>query len=252
VLKWNSVHFEEASPRWEDSLAPALYSSVMGAQATVESDGYVYFTSSYPLYRCRATAASIIDLPSSYEGWTCLENGTTAADGKVVRDGTGNLLWTWRPQTPALSEADEKSLRQRGIFNASEGWVSLIDAATGKSVGLRRGSTHWNAHLGRYLILSSAAAGEIYMSVSETSSIVGPYHVGTLVAAHNSTGSGLDSLGSDTGLATNCYNPTQHPFLSSTVESPGDEIIYFSCTFTTSFAPEYVDCGALLAQLRYF
>ena len=74
----------------------------------------------------------------------------------------------------ALSEADQKTLLQKGVLKEGEGWINLIDAKTGSSVVLARGSTHWNAHLERYLLISEpTAAGQIWVSKSETADITG-------------------------------------------------------------------------------
>lgn len=249
--------------RWnassQDNPLYPLYSNVMGSHSTVVGDGYVYFTSAYPAYRAPATVDALSKLPQMYEAWTCLEPGTTVADGKVVRDPTsGNVIYSWTPLTPALTEADEKALVVKGVLKQGEGWINLSDAKSGGSVALARGSTHWNKHIGGYLLISEpTAAGQIWVAKSETAEITGPYRTATMVAAHNSTGSGIGGGGgtSDTGLATNCYNPTQHTFMSNTTTSPGDEVVYFSCTFVTSFAPlqhktERYDYNSLVYRLN--
>jgi hypothetical protein len=52
------THFEEIGIRWNASQTPDLYSNIMGSQATNGLDGYVYFTTAYPLYRCAATVTA--------------------------------------------------------------------------------------------------------------------------------------------------------------------------------------------------
>ena len=117
-----------------------------------------------------ATAEALTTLPTSYEGWSCLENGTTVADGKLVRDpDTGKLVWAWRKTTPALSEADEAGLRAKGVLKAGEGWISM----NGGDLKLERGSTHpIPGASGKYLLLSSGqTAGDIWASVSTGNSL---------------------------------------------------------------------------------
>ena len=101
MLQWDADanHFVEGGQRWNASNADPLYANVMGSQSTVV-DGRVYFTSNYPAYRATATVDALSKLPETFESWTCLQPGTTVADGKVVRDPvSGALVYKWTPQT---------------------------------------------------------------------------------------------------------------------------------------------------------
>jgi hypothetical protein len=231
ALVWNTTEsrFDELS-RWNTSVAPFLQDGVLGAQATVGVDGYIYFTSAYPQYRVPAHPASFAALPTTYEGWSCLENGTTVADNRVERGSSGKPVWQWRLATEAPSEDDEK--HKLNLWPAGR-WLSLNNG----TVQLQRGSTHWNDALGRFVLVGSADPGTVWVAAADKGApIEGPYRTAVLVAAHNSTGSTLSPQGSITSRATNLYNPTQHPFLTDPLSSP--TTIFFSGTYCTSFAPQ--------------
>jgi hypothetical protein len=129
------------------------------------------------------------------------------------------LIISWVARCSVLGEKSS-SLARHGAIDSTLCWV---------------GSQHAHAPLiscysdtPNITITNDAA---MLKAKSVGASIVGPYTTSMLVAAHNSTGSGLGN--GDETLATNCYNPTQHVFMSNT------SLVYFSCTFVTTFAPQH-------------
>src|SRR5690606_12918869 len=112
-----------------------------------EADGtrYVYFTTPFPLARVPADPEALAD-PSRYEGFTCLEAGTTFEDRRLDRGPDGHLIYGWKAQTPPRSPDEQAKLIDEGLMEPGEALIALRDPETGQEVRPHGGTTYWNEH----------------------------------------------------------------------------------------------------------
>jgi hypothetical protein len=180
---------------------------------------YVYFGDPFPLVRTRATAASVLDL-NTYEAYTCLQAGTTVADGKIQRDENGQLAYAWKRNTPAVGADEQAKLIELGKMRADEAWLQLRDRATGKPIVPHRGSMSWNAYRKRWISIfcqigGTSPLGEIWYA--EAASPLGPWREAVKIVTHD---------------RYTFYNPLEHAALSQ----EGGRVIFFEGTYTQSFS----------------
>lgn len=177
-------------------------------------DRKVYFALPYPFLRVRAGWADALD-PERYEGFTCI------ADGKVERDGAGRPVFAWRRGARPMTPARQAELVRKGTLKRGEGWIGTVDAATGKSIFLHRGSVRWNAHRKRYVMIATrrggedSALGEVYYVEAERPE--GPWAKAVKVVTHR---------------GYSFYNPVHHDFF----DQEGGRLIYFEGTYTRTFS----------------
>jgi hypothetical protein len=179
---------------------------------------FVYFANPYPLTRVKADAAALAR-PAEYEGFTCLKEGTTPADGKVDRDG-GRVRWSWKKGTSPLTPAQEAKLVKSGALRADEALTHLRDADTGKAVVAHGGSVYWNDYRKRWVMIvvqsfGTSALGEVWYAEADTPA--GPWVYARKVVTHD---------------RYSFYNPTQHPFF----DEKGGRLIYFEGTYAATFS----------------
>lgn len=73
----------------------------------------------------------------SYEAYTCLKQNSTFANPEVDRDSSGQLVYSWKTNTPPVTEDEQVALQQTGVLHPGEGLINLTDSVTGLSVLLQ-------------------------------------------------------------------------------------------------------------------
>ena len=95
-----------------------------------------------------------------------------------------------------------------------EGWLQLMDVATGQPITSFRGSVFWNEFRQKWILISGAQT--IWYSEADTP--LGPWHYAVKVADHHNY----------------FYNPHQHPYL----DKENGRFIYFEGTYTKFIGPD--------------
>jgi hypothetical protein len=181
---------------------------------------YLYFGTSTPLVRVKATVESYCDL-AEYEAYTCLAAGTQVDDGRIDRDEAGQVRYAWKKHTPPVGTADQAKLVRRGMLKANEGLVQLRATATGKPLLAHHNScAAWNPYRKRWtnVILELGGAsmlGEIWYA--EADSPLGPWVYATKIVSHDKY---------------SFYNPRQHVNFAPA----GSSQLYFEGTYTHTFS----------------
>jgi hypothetical protein len=183
---------------------------------------YVYFPAPYALLRVKADWQSVLDT-TAYEGFTPLVAGSRFQKDQtqLERDATGNLLRTWKKNTPPLSEAQEAALIKAGLMKPDEAWLRLKDVQTGAPVRLHAGTVNWNPFRKKWVTIAveqfgkPSYLGEVWYTESDQPQ--GPYRLARKIVTHD---------------RYSFYNPAHHPFF----DQQGGKIIYFEGTYTTTFS----------------
>ena len=181
---------------------------------------YVYFATSAPLARIKASAESYQDL-DEYEAFTCLKPGSTLKAPEIDRDEAGRVRFGWKKNAPPLEAAQQAQLVKDGLLKEHEGLLQFRDAATGKPIVAHNNScTAWNEHRQKWVNIilqfyGTSVLGEIWYA--EADSPVGPWVYATKVITHDQY---------------SFYNPKQHPYFSR----KGSKHLYFEGTYTHAFS----------------
>ncbi len=182
---------------------------------------YVVCADPYPLVRVKADAASVTHL-DQYEAFTCMLPGSVRrGKAEIDRDADGRARYRWRSGAPAVDADWQKRLIASGQLRADEAMFSTQDADTGRPVQLARGSTYWNDHRRRWVLIateqggSSSNLGEVWFAESDAP--LGPWVYARKVATHDKY---------------SFYNPKQHP----TFSKQDGRIIFFEGTYTYTFS----------------
>lgn len=157
----------------------------------------------------------------SYEAYTCLKQNSTFANPEVDRDSSGQLVYSWKTNTPPVTEDEQVALQQAGVLHPGEGLINLTDSVTGLSVLLQgwcsqltlsvcvcvaalshsrshnpqvkltRSALEWNEYLKQWVLIGQAIntnqpgysfLGEIYFAAADK--VEGPYRKATKVVTH--------------------------------------------------------------------
>lgn len=188
----------------------------------LESEGkeYLLFGDVYPTVRVPATLEDYENL-DSYEAWTCLKLGSTKDVPIVDRSSDGTLHWSWTKDGLPVDSRMEQVLVDTGLIKAEEARGQLLDADSGKTVKLHRGSVNWNAHRQHWVMIfgelggSTSNIGEIWYAEAE--SPTGPWNKATKIVTHDQY---------------SFYNPVYHAFL----DQENGRFIYFEGTYVTTFS----------------
>jgi hypothetical protein len=181
---------------------------------------YIYFTNPLPLTRVKADPAAFVD-PRRYEGFTCLNAGTVAADRQLDRDAKGRLLYSWKANTPFLTLKDQTMLVEAGTMRPDETLVALRDVDSGRELQAHTGSVYWNEYRKRWILVcvelngGSSMLGELWFA--EADAPTGPWVYARKIVTHDKY---------------TFYNPKHHPFF----DQDGGRTIYFEGTYTHSFS----------------
>ncbi|MEX2174124.1 MAG: hypothetical protein WD872_07165 [Pirellulaceae bacterium] len=216
---------------WNDKNAAFEHQMEFAPDAPLYPDGhtfrhrergedYVYFTTSFPLVRTRATVESYLNL-GEYEAFTCLRPGTTLSQAQIDRDAAGRVRYAWKRGTTPVMPQDQARLVREGKLHVHEGLLQLRDVATGKAVLAHQGSSaEWNERRQRWtnIVLEyygTSLLGEIWYA--EADSPLGPWVYATKVVTHDKY---------------SFYNPQQHP----TFNAADRRYLYFEGTYTHTFS----------------
>ncbi|HOS92533.1 MAG TPA: hypothetical protein PLD23_00015 [Armatimonadota bacterium] len=193
-----------------------------GHPVAIREDGrdWLLFPTPFASLRCEATIEALSD-PGRYESFTCLAPGARfAAEHTAVERGPdGTLVWGWKPNTDAITQAQEAELAVAGLLRPDECRYQVRDG-TGQAIRLHNGSLAWNAYRQRWIMIvaqaggSSSVLGEIWFA--EADSPTGPWTSCTKIVTHDHYG---------------LYNPVHHPFL----DQDGGRVIYFQGTYSQTF-----------------
>ncbi|MBI2927839.1 MAG: hypothetical protein HYY24_19275 [Verrucomicrobia bacterium] len=182
-------------------------------RAEIDGVEYLYL---YLNLRVKADVESLSDL-KNYEAFTCV-----AGDGKlrgrdtaIERDASGRARYSWKAGADRLYPGRLRELSAHGKLKPDEAWIQLHDFETGQPFEAGRGSVYWNEFRRRWVMTTSARAGEIWFAEGDTP--LGPWVDARRVVSHD---------------RYNFYNPTQHPFF----DREGGQLIYFEGTYTAVFS----------------
>ena len=184
---------------------------------------YVVFADPYPLVRVPADAGHLTDL-KEYEAFTCLLPGSTVDRGgqvQVDRGDDGRARYRWRKNAPPVSADRQNRLVAAKTLADDEVMFALQDPDSGRAVRLARGSTSWNDHRHRWVLIgtesggTSSNLGEVWFA--EADSPLGPWVYARKVVTHDKY---------------SFYNPKQHP----TFAQENGRLIYFEGTYTYTFS----------------
>jgi hypothetical protein len=183
---------------------------------------YFYFPAPYATLRVKADWESVI-APAAYEGFTPLVAGARyKKEGAALeRDEAGKLIWSWKKNTPPLSDSQQASLIKSGAMKAEEAWYRLKDVETNEEVRLHAGTVAWNAFRKKWMMIAvqhfgkPSFLGEVWFTEADRPE--GPYLLGRRIVTHD---------------RYSFYNPAHHPFLDQEI----GRVIYFEGTYTTTFS----------------
>ncbi len=160
---------------------------------------YVYYCTPYPLVRAPAEPEKLKKL-ENYEAFSCLVEGTKAADGRIERGPDGKVRYDWKKNTAPLGPNELANLIKKGKLKPQEALLHLRDADSGKAVTAHGGSVYFNQHRQRWLMIAVEAwgttsrLGEIWYAEADTP--LGPWVYARKVVSHD---------------RYSCYNPKQDP-----------------------------------------
>jgi len=180
----------------------------------------VYFADPYPIARVAAGSGPIADL-GQYEAYTCLLPGSTLDRPDVDREPDGSARYAWRRGAPMLDALGQDRLVRSGVLRPGDRLFPLRDVDSGRSILAHRGSTYWNEHRRRWVMIAveiggtTSHLGEVWFA--EADSPIGPWVYARKVATHD---------------RYSFYNPKQHPSFAK----GGGRTIFFEGTYTTSFS----------------
>ena len=187
---------------------------------------YIYFTTPYPAVRVKGDWNSYLDL-DSYEGFTCLKQGTRYSKGQAQLDRgpDGKLIWAWKKGTPPLTGREQDELVSAGKLKREESPFRLQDADTGAPILLNSCSCFWNEYRKRYIMIACQALGATVLGeiwYGEADSPEGPWVGARKIITH----------ANKKGDAHDFYNPTQHPFF----DQNGGRVIYLEGSYVNTFS----------------
>jgi hypothetical protein len=212
----------------ESPLAPGSHPF----RVNVDGEEHIYFPGyylrpmSYAPIRVRAGWQSLLDL-SQYEAFTCLKPGTRydKADPPLDRSSDGKLIWAWKRDTAALTEAQLRELVEAGHMARDESPLRLTDIDTGEALRTFGGSIQWNEYRKRWILITVNAisdeviGGDVYFA--EANAPEGPWVYAKKIATHSAKDDDYDF-----------YNPVHHTFY----DQQGGRLIYFQGTLSTFFS----------------
>ena len=199
-----------------------------GAHTFVHADEatghlYVYFSAPFPFVRALATPEGMADV-ENWEGYTPLQAGSTIADGQVVRNTNGELVYAWRKNTEPVFQSGQETLISNGAMQPEEAAIQLRSATSTNCVQpvLARGDTQYNPWRGKYIMIGCEANGdspdgEVWFV--EADKPEGPWTNAVKIITHATT-------------QTSFYNPAFHTMFNEA----GGEVVYLSGTFSAMWS----------------
>lgn len=186
---------------------------------TIDGTEYIYFATPFPLLRVKADPESLKHL-DRYEGFTCLVEGSRAAEHRFDRSPSGSLRYSWKRNTPPIGPADQSPLIGTGQLKADEALLKLQDIETGKPIVAHSGSVSWNRYRQRWVMIAlelggTSMLGEVWYAEADTP--VGPWAYARKIVTHD---------------RYDFYNPKQDPLF----EKQHGRIIFFEGTYVNTFS----------------
>lgn len=225
--EWGFVTWNDEKQRFEkvssfDKKPPIFLEPQTHSFPRREKDGteFIYFTNPLPLTRVKADPSAFVD-PKSYEGFTCLKTGTQPEDMQLDRDAEGRLRYSWKADTPPLTQKDQAMFIKADAMKPDEALIALQDVATGREVVAHNGSVYWNDYRKRWVLIctelngTSSFLGEIWYA--EGDQPTGPWVYARKIITHDKY---------------TFYNPKHHPFF----DQDGGRTIFIEGTYTHTFS----------------
>ncbi|MBL8757806.1 MAG: hypothetical protein JNK35_05175 [Phycisphaerae bacterium] len=203
-------------------LDATLYARGGGSPVRVSGPegGFWYFATPFPFVRCRAEFEALTD-PARYEAYTCLEHGARWSDESPrVEMKDGRPVWGWKRDTGLVLQKEQRTLIERGVLEAEEAPIRLLDAGTGKAVLGHAGTVAWNEYRRRWIMIvqevwGSSLCGEVWYA--EAPEITGPWAEAVKIITHDDY---------------SFYNVAHHRFF----DQEGGRVIYLEGTYTMAFS----------------
>jgi len=182
---------------------------------------YIVFADPFPLVRVRADVDHFTR-PETYEAFTCLLPGSSErGEARVDQGDDGQARYRWRTDAPPIDAAWQNRLIASGKLRPDEAMFAIRDVDSGRKVTLARGSTYFNDHRKRWVMIATESGGttsqlgEVWFA--EADSPLGPWVYARKIVTHD---------------RYSFYNPKQHP----TFSKQGGRIVFFEGTYTTTFS----------------
>jgi len=181
---------------------------------------HIYYGDPYPLIRVRANSDDLMH-PERFEAFTCLLPGSTPDRPEIDRNPDGSPRYAWRRGARPLDAQNQTKLTQRGLIREGDALLPLQDVETGRRVIAHRGSTEWNPHRWRWVMIAvevggeSSMLGEVWFAEADTP--VGPWVYARKILTHQKY---------------SFYNPKQHPMF----DRENGRLIYFEGTYSVTFS----------------
>ncbi|CAG0982689.1 hypothetical protein PHYC_01854 [Phycisphaerales bacterium] len=180
-----------------------------------------YFPSPFPLIRCRAEYAALLDV-TQYEAFTCLRPGAryNPEHPELDRDAAGAILYGWKKNTAPVLQKEQNELVHKGLLKPDEALIRLRDEESGKPVLGHAGTVFWNEYRGKWVMITQEAwgtsmCGEIWFAEAPT--LVGPWGKARKIITHDDY---------------SFYNVAHHPYF----DPEGGRVIYLEGTYTMAFS----------------
>ncbi|GAC1334942.1 MAG: DUF4185 domain-containing protein [Isosphaeraceae bacterium] len=188
---------------------------------------YLYFTAPYPALRVKADEPSYLN-PTAYEGYTCLKPGTryVAKDkAQLERNDRGNLVWSWKKDTPPLNPNQQNELIAQCKMKREESPLRLQNVEDGKQILLNNCSCNWNEYRKKYVMIASESMGATMLGevwYAEADHPEGPWINARKIITHADKKDDPHDF----------YNPVHHPFF----DREGGRVIYLEGSYVNTFS----------------
>lgn len=188
--------------------------------ADVDGQSYIYFANPIAMTRVKDDPADFTD-PTKWQRYTPLVEGTNIDDRKFDRNSVGQLVYTWKTNTPSLSQADEQKLIAENLLKSDEALLQFRDAKSGRSIMAHSGSTAWNAYRQKWIAIfveiggQHSNLGEVWYAESDAPQ--GPWRQAVQILTHE---------------RYDFYNPKHHWIF----DEEGGRVIYFEGSYTNTFS----------------
>lgn len=220
LARWNNGQGEFEHVKTFDGPVPVHSQEHTFRHSDDDGPGHIYFANPLALTRVPDELEAFSD-PEQWQRHTPLAQGTRVEQGEFERDDDGRLVYSWKTNTPALDQRDVERLVSAGIIAEEDAMVRLRDVAGDRLLCAHTGSTYWNEHRGRWVMIFVEEGGEESFLgdvwYAEADRPEGPWREARLILTHE---------------RYDFYNPKHHPFFD---EDDG-RVIYFEGTYTATFS----------------
>lgn len=185
------------------------------------SDGtHFYYGSVFRNVRVKADFHSITN-PAAFQVFTCVSDKALSEKTVLVREASGDLVWSWKTKGQPVGPTDEVEWLKFGLMQPHEPRFLPTERGSTNRIVLHGGSIAWNPHRNRWIIIAVQIGGNPSMLGElfylENDHISGPWTDAARIVSHD---------------RYSFYNPIHHPFFN---EDNGRRI-YFEGTYTEAFS----------------